>query len=107
MLWFYLALGCALAESLHHLTNKRILEDYDIYETLMIVTFSGFLFMLPILFFIEPFSLKQFGLAIVMSSCGASGALLLNSAYKKCEISSVAPLLNVNPVFVALMQEPT
>ncbi len=41
---------------------------------------------------------------ILLSSAFAfGGSFLLNIAYKRCEISTVSPLLNINPLFVILL----
>jgi len=101
MLWLIFALGSAFFFASSNILAKKILQRANIFdmmfvESALMVLIS--LFFLPFIdLTISPFMLF---LIFIASVLGFLGAFLLNKAYKSCEISTVAPLLNLNPVII-------
>lgn len=101
MTWFTAILGSAFFFALEHIFRKKILEDANIINMMILTTSVGFLMVLPLLKFVDfDVSSKNLFLMMLNAALAFSGSLLLNVAYKNCEISTVSPLLNINPLFV-------
>jgi bacterial/archaeal transporter family protein len=96
--------GSALFFSLNHILRKKILENSNVLEMMIITGSMGFLMMLPFIGFIDfNVSPRNLFLILINAVLAISGTFLLNIAYKNCEISTVSPLLNINPLFVILL----
>jgi len=94
----------ALCFSINHVLRKKILEKSDVAEMIILTGSIGFFLMLPFFCFINfDVTLRNIFLILVNTGLTIGGAFLLNIAYKDCEISTVSPLLNINPLFVILI----
>ena len=101
MEWIILILGAGFFFSLNHIFRKKILEDVNVLDMMICTGTFGFLIVLPFFRFVEfSISLWNLFLIILNTAFAFGGSFLLNMAYKKCEISTVSPLLNINPLFV-------
>ena len=101
MLWMIIILGSGLFFALNHILRKKILEDADVIDMMIFTGSLGFLMMLPFIKFID-FGISSKNLLLIMLNAAFAfgGSYLLNIAYKKYEISTVSPLLNISPMFV-------
>lgn len=104
MIWIIAILGSAFFFALNHIFRKKILESANVIDMMILTCSIGFLIMLPFLKFID-FNVSSRNLLLILlaSAFAFGGSLLLNIAYKRCEISTVSPLLNMNPLFVILL----
>jgi len=104
MTWFIIMICSALCFSINHVLRKKILEKSDVAEMIILTGSIGFFLMLPFFCFINfDVTLRNIFLILVNTGLTIGGAFLLNIAYKDCEISTVSPLLNINPLFVILI----
>jgi len=103
-MWIVLILGSGLFFALNHLFRKKILEDSNILDMMILTGGAGFFFVLPLIKFVD-FSIPASLLFLIMLNAAFAygGSLLLNIAYKHCEISTISPLLNLSPLFVILL----
>ena len=104
MIWIIAILGSAFFFALNHIFRKKILESANVTDMMILTCSIGFLIMLPFLKFIDfNVSSRNLFLILLASAFAFGGSFLLNVAYKRCEISTVSPLLNMNPLFVILL----
>jgi len=93
-------IGSAVFFALMHITRKQLLKDSGVMD---VMTATAPVELVLALFFL-PFVDFQYTTSMVyvfISSLTAiAGAYTLNYTFKKCEISTAAPLLNLSPVFV-------
>lgn len=103
-MWIIIILGSGFFFSLNHIVRKKLLEDTNVTDMMIVTGSFGFFMMLPFLTFVD-FSISSWNLFLIMinTAFAFGGSFLLNIAYKKCEISAVSPLLNINPLFVILL----
>ncbi len=103
-MWIPLILLAALFFALNHIVKKKILESADVIDMMIINGCIGFLIMLPLISFVSfNVSLKNISLILLNTLLAYCGSFLLNIAYKNCEISTVSPLLNINPLFIIII----
>lgn len=104
MTWIIAILGSAFFFALNHIFRKKILESANVIDMMTLTCGISFLIMLPFWKFID-FNVSSRNLFLIMlaSASAFGGSFLLNVAYKRCEISTVSPLLNINPLFVILL----
>ena len=104
MTWIIAILGSAFFFALNHIFRKKILESANVIDMMTLTCAISFLIMLPFWKFID-FNVSSRNLFLIMlaSASAFGGSFLLNVAYKRCEISTVSPLLNINPLFVILL----
>jgi|GEM_PF-1390843 len=101
MIWIIIMLGSSLFFALNHISKKKLLENTNVLDMMIAVGILSFILTFPLIKFVEfQISYKNIFLIALNSAFAFSGSFLLNIAYKNCEISSVSPLLNVNPLFV-------
>jgi len=104
MTWIVVIIGSALFFSLNHMFRKKILEDAGVMDMMIITDSIGFCLMLPLCKVINfDVSNQNLFLILLNSIFAYGGSFLLNIAYKNCEISTVSPLLNINPLFVIVL----
>ena len=104
MLWIFLMILCALFFSLNHITNKAILRDAGAFDTVIASSILQILFILPFIGKVDfSISLKTLLLIAFAFSFGFGGYLMLNKCYKDNEVSTAAPLLNLNPVLIIIV----
>ena len=94
--------------SLNHIIRKKILEDANVLDMMIFTGTFGFLAMLPFVTYVD-FTISYMNLFLIMlnTAFAYAGSYTLNSVYKHCEISSVSPMLNINPLFVILLSHIT
>jgi drug/metabolite transporter (DMT)-like permease len=94
--------------SLNHIIRKKILEDANVLDMMIFTGGFGFLVMLPFVTYVD-FTISYMNLFLIMlnTAFAYAGSYTLNSVYKHCEISSVSPMLNINPLFVILLSHIT
>ncbi|MCD6273500.1 MAG: EamA family transporter [Deltaproteobacteria bacterium] len=104
MIWISLILCSGFFFSLNHIVRKRILKNADVTDMMILTGSFGFFCLIPFAGEVD------FGISssnIILISINAvfafTGSYLLNIAYKHCEISTVSPLLNFNPLLVILL----
>lgn len=104
MVWIILMIGAALFFALNHIFRKKILENTTVMDMMILTGSIGFLMMLPFLKFID-FGISSRNLFLILfnTTFAFGGSFSLNIAYKNCEISTVSPLLNINPLFVIVI----
>jgi len=96
--------GAAVFFALNHILKKKILENAEVIDMMIITNSIGFLAMLPFLKFIDmDVSARNLFLILLNTFLVFGGSFLLNFAYKNCEISTVSPLLNINPLLIILI----
>ena len=104
MIWIVIMLGAALFFALNHILKKKILENANVLDMMILTAGIGFLFMLPVIQYVDfDISIKIFVLIFINATFALAGSFLLNIAYKNCEISTVSPLLNINPLFIIIL----
>ncbi|MBW1940772.1 MAG: EamA family transporter [Deltaproteobacteria bacterium] len=101
MTWIFVMTGAAVFFALNEILKKKILENADVIDMMVIMGSIGFLAMLPFFKFIDPnVSIKNLLLIALNTLLFFGGSFLFNLAYKHCEISTVSPLFNLNPLLV-------
>ena len=104
MIWIIAILGSAFFFALNRVFRKKILESANVVDMTILTCRVAVLIMLPFLKFIDfNVSSRNLFLILLSSAFAFGGSFLLNIAYKRCEISTVSPLLNINPLFVILL----
>ena len=104
MTWIVVILGSAFFFSLNHIFRKKILEDAEVMDMMILTGSIGFLLMLPAWKFLDfDISMQNVSLILLNAVFAYGGSFSLNIAYKNCEISTVSPLLNINPLFVIVL----
>lgn len=104
MIWFLYALLSAIFLSLSEIFQKRgLFKEHALEFNVAKYTFS-----LILLLFLVPFidfrlSLFAWAIIIISTVLGTVGNLYRSKAYRHMQISSVAPLFNLSPLFVAIL----
>ena len=102
--WLVLAFISAIFFGLKDVVKKKILQDADVLDMMAGMGAGLLLLMLPFLPFVDfTISSRNLGLIVLVAFLGAAANFLLNIDYKNCEISSIAPLLNLNPLLIILI----
>ncbi len=103
-MWISIMLCSALFFALNHIIKKKILEDADVLDMMIVNGCIGFIMILPFAGAVS-FDVSGKNLILIMLNAllAYSGSVLLNIAYKNCEISTVSPLLNINPLFIIVI----
>ncbi len=90
--------------SLNHILRKKILENADVTDMMILTGSFGFFCLLPFIKEVD-FKISSVNMLLILINAvfAFTGSYLLNIAYKHCEISTVSPLLNFNPLLVILL----
>ena len=108
MMWVAVILASGFFFSLNHIIRKKILEDADVLDMMIFTGGFGFLLLIPFVKYIDfHISNKNLFLIMLNTAFAYAGSYILNTVYRKCEISSVSPMLNINPLFVILLSHIT
>lgn len=101
MTWIIVTLGSAFFFALNHICKKKFLEDSDVIDMMILTSSVSFIMILPFAKFVN-FDISLRNLLLILTNTGfaVSGSFFINIAYKNCEISTVSPLLNFNPLLV-------
>lgn len=104
MTWISLILCSGFFFSLNHIVRKKILKNADVTDMMILTGSFGFFCVLPFAGEVDFRIPAAIIILILINAVFAfSGSYLLNIAYKNCEISTVSPLLNINPLLVILL----
>ena len=104
MNWITVILASGFFFSLNHIIRKKILAHVNVLDMMIFTGSFGFLILLPFIKYVN-FSISRVDLFFILVNAvfAFGGSYTLNTVYKRCEISTVSPLLNFNPVFVILL----
>ena len=104
MVWIIAILASGFFFSLNHIIRKKILEDLNVLDMMIFTGSFGFLILLPFVKYVN-FSLSGTDLFFILINAifAYGGSYILNTVYKKSEISTVSPLLTLSPFFVILL----
>jgi uncharacterized membrane protein len=108
MNWIIITLVSALFFAFSHILKKKILLNAEVLHMMIPTYIIGFLLMLPIIE-IADCNISSRNLIMILTNAilAFAGSYLLNIAYKGCQISSVSPLLNINPLFIMALSHCT
>lgn len=104
MLWIILTLGCALFASLSAITQKKVLQKQHAMEFITVFAILNSvlsLFLLPFVNF--SFPLYYLIVIYIISWVGTIPLLLFAKALRHTEISKTSPILNIEPVILAVL----
>lgn len=104
MVWFVLSVLTAFSESLKDVFSKRGLKSIDEYVVSWSLRFFAFLFLVPLLFFIEIPSLnKEFWVALCVSGLlNLIATVLYMKAIKHSDLSLTVPMVTFTPLFLLI-----
>lgn len=104
MIWIAAILASGFFFSLNHIIRKKILEDANVLDMMIFTGSFGFIVLIPFIKYIDfDISFKNLFLIMLNTAFAYTGSYTLNTVYRKCEISSVSPMLNINPLFVIFL----
>lgn len=108
MLWFYAALMASLGFAITVLVSKHIMQDISSFNFAATYSILAPLFYLPVfLYFLNQFSVEagmMAWLAVLLSGGANTLAIIVSSkAIKHGEVSTVTPLIRLQPVFAAII----
>ncbi|MCA1993399.1 MAG: DMT family transporter [Coleofasciculus sp. S288] len=104
MSWFLLAFSTAFFESIRDVFNKKALKDINEYVVAWSLMFFSFLFLSPVLLFIEiPTLESKFWIALLSGGfLNTIAHLALIKALKISDLSKVAPITTFTPLFILI-----
>lgn len=103
-MWILLALWTAFFESIKDAISKHNLKNTDPYIMSWIFRFISFLFVLPLIFFIDiPVIDKQFWITLLCSSVlNTATTIMYMKALKIGELSNTVPFIALTPCFLLI-----
>lgn len=102
-MWFILSLFSAFTFSLRQISEKTALKKEHQLDFLAANSIFMFLLILPMIFLIEQMPMKIFFWIAFAMAIDIVAVLLLLKAIKEAEISSIAPIMNLSPIFVLFL----
>jgi len=104
MLWLLLVAISAGFYGFKDIVKKKILQGVDVLDLMAVINIVLFIMVLPLMSFIDlHISFVNLFYLFIAALVGLIANFLINYDYKKCEVSSIAPLLNLNPLFVIVV----
>lgn len=103
-MWIVYALATAFFESLNGVFSKKSTKKLDIYTVSWSYRILSVIFLLPIIFFTPvPQITNGFWMALTISGIlNTLATVLIVIAFKKSDISLVAPLIVITPLFLTI-----
>ena len=106
MEWFLFAFACAIISSISAIVEKKTLMKEHAMEFSTVFSIFNFLFVLPLLPFVDLGILKDpytLGFIYATSVLGGLAFFFIAKGARHMEISVVSPLLNFGPVFLIIL----
>jgi len=104
MIWFYLSLGTAIANSFKNIVSKKLLDVHNEYSIALGTRFYSILFLLPLLFFTRFETSKSLWIFVVIGGVlHIAATILFLKSLKYSDLSLSIPMLSFTPAFILLI----
>lgn len=103
MPWYIFGFLSAIFIGLRFVTTKKVLFHEHSAEFLAILAIVNFILIFPLIFTVELISYKILGLIFIEALILTTAFLFEIKSFREFKISTVAPLLNLSPLFLILL----